>query len=168
MPLPPRQPYAFASSNPSAASSSQHQLYNHHQQQQRQQRQPPNAPRRGYTTAPGAASAVSLLPPGQRDAGSDSVVRISNRSTRPMAHVRPHFLQHSNPFNAKARGPAHTISDKVRNMVEIDINSSPILCLGAALHLMHRTGQPPPLPCAASQAHFLFLANARRAFPWIC
>lgn len=79
MPLPPRQPYAFASSNPSAASSSQHQLYNRNQQQQRQD---PNAPRRGYTAAPGAASAVSLLPHSQRDAGSDSVVRISNRSTR--------------------------------------------------------------------------------------
>ena len=79
MPLPPRQPYAFASSNPSAASSSQHQLYNRNQQPQRQ---PPNAPRRGYTAAPGAASAVSLLPHSQRDAGSDSVVRISNRSTR--------------------------------------------------------------------------------------
>lgn len=79
MPLPPRQPYAFASSNPSAASSSQHQLYDRNQQQQRQ---PPNAPRRGYTAAPGAASAVSLLPHSQRDAGSDSVVRISNRSTR--------------------------------------------------------------------------------------
>ena len=142
MPLPPRQPYAFASSNPSAASSSQHQLYNHYQQQQRQ---PPNAPRRGYTAAPGAASAVSLLPPGQRDAGSDSVVRISNRSTRPMAHIAPYFRQHSNPFNAQVRGPAHTISDKVRNMVEIDINPSPILCLGAPLHLMHKTGQPPPV-----------------------
>lgn len=78
MPPPPRQqPYAFASSNPSAASSSQNQqFYNRLQQQQQQQRQPPNAPPRGYTAAPGAASAISLLPPGQRNASSDSVVRI--------------------------------------------------------------------------------------------
>jgi hypothetical protein len=43
----------------------------------------------------------------------------------------PYFLQHSNPFNSPVRGSAHTISDKVRNMLEIDINPSPILCLGA-------------------------------------
>jgi len=123
MPLPPRQPYAFASSNPSAASSSQNQFNNHYQQLQRP---PANTPRRGYTAAPGAASAVSLLPPGQRDGSSDSVVRISNRSTRspqPPAHIAPSLLQHSNPFNTLSLSAAHTISDKVRNMLQVDIDS---------------------------------------------
>ena len=35
----------------------------------------------------------------------------------PLAHIAPYFLQHSNPFSAPVRGPAHTISDKVRSML---------------------------------------------------
>jgi len=127
MPPPPRQTYAFASSNPSAASSSQNQFYN-----RQQQRQPPSAPRRGYTAAPGAASAVSLLPPGQRTASSDSVVRFSFHPIIPaFAHTAPYFSlfpQHANPFNSPARGSVHTISDKVRNILEVDITRCAVQC----------------------------------------
>lgn len=167
-PPPPRQPYAFASSNPSAASSSQNPFYN-----RQQQPQPVSAPRRGYTAAPGAASAVSLLRPGQRDASSDSVVCSFHAIIPASRSHAPYFLQHSNPFHTSARGSVHTISDKVRDIFYISILAQAvvallngIVCLGDALHLMHRTRTTIPVAIFGIPGAPLILGPPQQVFPW--
>jgi len=165
MPLPPRQPYAFASSNPSAASSSQNQFYNRYQQQQRQ---PANAPQRGYTAAPGAASAVSLLPPGQRDAGSDSVVRVSNRPTRSSGSHCSLFSAalESLQFPSPRFGPHNLRQGKkhARSPYLSPARSSP--GSGAPLDARNRTTIPVAM-CGIPGGSSI-LASAQRVFPWIC
>ena len=173
---PPRQPYAFASSNPSAASSSQtqNQFYN----QQQQPNQPGNAPRRGYAAAPGAASAVSLLPPGQRNTSTDSVVRIFPLDHPCCLACRSHcslFSQHANPFNP-SRSSVHTISGKVRNMLVIDIlahfpaalSSDALLCPDRRCAPLRCTGQPSPLLSQASQSSTTGLPHLAVDSPCIC